>query len=323
MNTFECIDFWLEQYDDFAAEFNEISQYTLDFDEVVEGLSVIFGKHFPLYEDEPYGNECFVLTKYGFPMWVVIQLDENDQIELSDTVRCWFSSNDDIYCTISELQSSDYRKKLKRKYDKHVTQRIFVMREHSYGTQMTYLTDKHENPQDAFEYALSYQATISRFPYNYSLISLLNMPKENVDDEISDDSFEYYTFGSKTEGEMTMEMRKVDDIRYIDKSLIIDSRNTNHSEDTKFITIMSVTELNKKGVLNYGIERFESGIKAREEAEHIITKWLFQHGYELDDGDSTSDTKNLCERFEYTNLVEICHKRSIEKLSILIKTFEV
>ena len=285
MTTINCINLWLEQYKDFAAQLEYIAETKdyLQFDEFIEELSVYFNRHFPLYEEDSYGQECFLLSKYGFPMWVVVQFDENGLIELSKTVRCWFSSNDDIYCTVAELRDPKYRAELKRKYDKYVKQRVFAVKEYDYKAQVTVFTEYHENPQDAYKSGLIKLGNYSRIPYQYTLISLMNMPKENPYDEHSDDGFEYYTFGAKTEGEMAMAMIKADDVHHINKSLLVDTTNINHEnrKDTQFITIMSVTEINKKGVLSYGIERFESDIEARQEAENIIGEWLFQNKYKF------------------------------------------
>lgn len=321
----ECVNGWIEQYDEFAECLNKILLTNIGFQETINKLSEKYEKLF--YTKNCEGNHAlvFLLIKYGHEMHLHVYKDKHERAVLSDTV-CFFLFDNVYECTINELHNSSYREMLNEKHGQCFNECVYFV--NVYKSDCSYLettSGMYNTPREALDFAIGRQKYLSANELDccFIVISCGRKKKRNV--KFIEPPYEYYRISTKTKGE-TMRLMRIKGLRFYVNEFIETipnpenmQNNINESAKGSFF-MMTIVSVDDNGNMKCNLERYPSKERARQVAEFSIDKWMSENNFTLDE--KACSFCSLCEKEDYDNFIEVRHIKGIAEINVLIKEYE-
>lgn len=326
MTNDECINGWIEQYDDLLVYLDKISYKGLDCEEIIKLLSEKYSVM------DVYGNgrrAHIQLLKNGYKMLVSINMSKNNGIELKDTVECWFESNDYRKCRMSKLRE-DYYRSITFEQEKHSQAEPYTYMIGIYNVENDqYQTYYRRNKDEAYQFAREKQQQLSVLRLCYFIV-IYKCEVTNWPHTITPIPNSRHVISTKTKKETKFEMRKnlkfdtfVDEYFY--DGQVKHGSDNKIDEDMIIVAIMSVVKLDSEGNMETDMQLYNSKDEAREKGNEIIEDWMRNNGFTFDEDKLNEGYCHLklCEKRDFGNSIKVNCVQNIAELNISIMEIEV
>jgi len=322
----ECINGWIEQYDELLVYLDKISYKNFDCEEIIKLLS----EKYSIVDVYGNGRRAHIqLLKNGHKMVVSVKINKDNSIDLMNTAECWFASNDRRKCSVSGLRE-DYYKSIALENGGCFKTGSYTYMIDIYNTENDKCqTHYRRNKDDAYQFAREQQQHLSTLRQCYFIV----IHKCEIEDwpyTITPIPNSRYIISTKTKKETKFEMRKKLKFDFFADEYFYDRQvkyehDTKIEEDVMIIVVMSVVKLDSEGNLETDMQLYSTKDEAREKSNEIIEDWMRKNGFTFDEdklNDKYSHLK-LCEKRDFGNSIKINCVQSIAELNISILEIEV